>query len=172
MHFSTIIALAASLGLAAASPSAEAGNTFVARSGDGATGLAARSGCGSTGPLGDGHFIWWITADCQAGTQKTCQVTDRTGCLPGDTSKIGSVEVDNPDDTVQIAKKDNTNTLSFTCPPEGKVRCQANFNDNNDGPGYSLRGECLSPSRGSNTMLICGYLSVLSDESSLLAGIP
>ncbi|KAI0761536.1 hypothetical protein BD413DRAFT_243752 [Trametes elegans] len=46
----------------------------------------------------------------------------------------------NPDNTVQIANKHNTNTLSFMCPPEGKVRCQANLNNDDDGPSYSLRG--------------------------------
>ncbi|KAI0668026.1 hypothetical protein C8Q78DRAFT_1099004, partial [Trametes maxima] len=33
----------------------------------------------------------------------------------------------------------NTNTVTFVCPSGGQVRCQANFNDNDDGPGYSLR---------------------------------
>ncbi|KAH9851986.1 hypothetical protein C2E23DRAFT_828538 [Lenzites betulinus] len=139
MRFSAILALVTSLALVSATPSPAADSSLVARSGDGSIELAKRSGCGSTGPLGDGHFIWWITASCTPGTQKTCQVTDKTGCLPGDTSKIGSVEVDNPDDTTQIAKKSGTNTLPFTCPPGGQVRCQANFNDNDDGPSYSLR---------------------------------
>ncbi|KAI0630457.1 hypothetical protein C8Q77DRAFT_1075151 [Trametes polyzona] len=134
MRFSTVFAFVASAALVSATPS-----SLVARSGDGSVELAKRSGCGSTGPLGEGHFLWWITAPCKAGTQMTCQVTDKTGCVPGDTSKIGSVEVDNPDDTQQIAKKSGTNTLPFTCPPGGQVRCQANFNDNDDGPGYSLR---------------------------------
>ncbi|KAI0331610.1 hypothetical protein GY45DRAFT_1321932 [Cubamyces sp. BRFM 1775] len=49
------------------------------------------------------------------------------------------MEVDDPNDTVNIAKVDNTNTLPFTCPQGGQIRCEANFNDNNDGPGYSLR---------------------------------
>ncbi|KAI0630451.1 hypothetical protein C8Q77DRAFT_1160039 [Trametes polyzona] len=136
MRFSTVFAFVASAALVSATPS-----SLVARSGDGSVELAKRSGCGSTGPLGEGHFLWWITAPCKAGTQMTCQVTDKTGCVPGDTSKIGSVEVDNPDDTQQIAKKSGTNTLPFTCPPGGQVRCQANFNDNDDGPGYSLRDD-------------------------------
>ncbi|KAI0820250.1 hypothetical protein BC628DRAFT_912537 [Trametes gibbosa] len=140
MRFSAIVALVTSVALVSATPSpAVAASSLVARSGDGSIELTKRSGCGSTGPLGDGHFIWWITAPCTPGTQKTCQVTDKTGCLPGETSKIGSVEVDNPDDTTQIAKKSGTNTLPFTCPPGGQVRCQANFNDNDDGPSYSLR---------------------------------
>ena len=29
--------------------------------------LAKQSGCGSTGPLGDGHFRWYIITSCQPG---------------------------------------------------------------------------------------------------------
>jgi len=97
------------------------------------------SGCGSTGPLGDGHFVWYITVSCTPSAQMTCQVTDATGCIPGNPDHIGSVEVDDTNDTVQYAKASNTNTLPFTCPAGGQIRCQANFNDSNDGPGYSLR---------------------------------
>ncbi|KAI0364563.1 hypothetical protein BV20DRAFT_831265 [Pilatotrama ljubarskyi] len=136
MHFSTILALVTSVAVASATPS-PAGNPLVARAGG--VEVAKRSGCGSTGPLGTGHFEWWITASCTPGTQMTCQATDASGCVPGDTSKIGSMEVDNPDDTTQIAKQSGTNTLPFTCPPGGQIRCQANFNDNDDGPNYSLR---------------------------------
>ncbi|KAI0630459.1 hypothetical protein C8Q77DRAFT_1075154 [Trametes polyzona] len=93
MRCSTFLAVLTSAAIVSATPS-PADASLVARSGDGSIALAKRSGCGSTGPLGDGHFIWWITASCTPGTQKTCQVTDKTGCLPGDTSKIGSVEVD------------------------------------------------------------------------------
>ena len=64
MRFSAIVALIASAGLVAATP-----GSLVARSGDGSVELAKRSGCGSTGPLGTGHYIWWITAPCKAGTQ-------------------------------------------------------------------------------------------------------
>lgn len=64
MRFSTIVALVASVGLAAATPS-----SLVARSGDGSVEIAKRSGCGSTGPLGTGHFKWWITTSCTPGTQ-------------------------------------------------------------------------------------------------------
>ncbi|KAJ3010911.1 hypothetical protein NUW54_g2335 [Trametes sanguinea] len=73
------------------------------------------------------------------GDELVCQATDASGCVPGDSSHIGSMEVDDPNDTINIAKGDNTNTLPFTCPSGGQVRCEANFNDNYDGPGYSLR---------------------------------
>ncbi|KAI0672677.1 hypothetical protein C8Q78DRAFT_672889 [Trametes maxima] len=139
MRFSTIVALVTSAALVSATPYPESDGTLIARAADGNVGLAKRSGCGSTGPLGDGHYIWWIDVSCKPGDQKTCQVTDKTGCLPGDTSKIGSVEVDDINDTNQIAKKSGTNTVPFTCPAGGKIRCQANFNDNDDGPSYSLR---------------------------------
>ena len=64
MRFSTIVALVASVGLVAATPS-----SLVARSGDGNVEIAKRSGCGSVGPLGTGHFKWWITTSCTPGTQ-------------------------------------------------------------------------------------------------------
>jgi len=69
----------------------------------------------------------------------TCEATDASGCEPGVASKIGSMEVDDPNDTTQYAKKSNTNSVTFVCPSGGQVRCQANFNDNDDGPNYSLR---------------------------------
>ena len=46
-----------------------------------------------------------------------------------------------PNDTVQYAKVSNTNAVVFICPSGGQIRCQANFNDNYDGPNYSLRGQ-------------------------------
>ncbi|KAL7280282.1 hypothetical protein ACG7TL_005195 [Trametes sanguinea] len=164
MRFSTIVALVATAGLVAATPSPAAGSSLVARAGDGSVELAKRSGCGSTGPLGTGHFKWWIVVSCTPGAEMTCQATDASGCVPGDTKHIGSMEVDvsiamvaeqasladtnmffaisqDPNDTVNIAKASNTNTLPFTCPSGGQVRCEANFNDNDDGPGYSLRGK-------------------------------
>ncbi|KAI0676169.1 hypothetical protein C8Q78DRAFT_988560 [Trametes maxima] len=119
-------------------------NALVARSSDGSVEIAKRSGCGSIGPLGKGHFVWFITVSCKAGAHMTCQATDASGCVPGKTNKIGSMEVDDPNDTFQIAKKKHTNTVQFVCPSGGKVRCQANFNDNDDGPGYSLRGMLVS----------------------------
>lgn len=71
MRFSTIFALVTSAALVSATPSpAPADASLVARSGDGSISLAKRSGCGSTGPLGDGHFIWWITASCTPGESK------------------------------------------------------------------------------------------------------
>ncbi|KAI0676167.1 hypothetical protein C8Q78DRAFT_373138 [Trametes maxima] len=143
MRFSTLLALAASLAAVSATPSPAPGSALVARSGDGFTEIAKRSGCGSSGPLGTGHFVWFIDVSCTPGAQKSCQATDSTGCLPGNPDKIGSMEVDDPNDTFQIAKKSDTNTVTFICPSGGQVRCQANFNDSDDGPGYSLRGTCL-----------------------------
>ncbi|KAI0676168.1 hypothetical protein C8Q78DRAFT_373179 [Trametes maxima] len=139
MRFSTLLTLAASLAAVSATPAPAPSSALVARSGDGFTEIAKRSGCGSSGPLGTGHFVWFIDVSCTPGAQKSCQATDATGCLPGNPNKIGSMEVDDPNDTFQIAKKSNTNTVTFICPSGGQVRCQANFNDNDDGPGYSLR---------------------------------
>ncbi|TFK50636.1 hypothetical protein OE88DRAFT_1661173 [Heliocybe sulcata] len=101
--------------------------------------VEARAGCGSSGPFGTGHFEWYITASCTSGQQYDCQAMDASGCEPGLTGKIGSLEVDDPNDTTQYAKGSHTNSLAFTCPSSGQVRCQANFEDNNDGPNYSLR---------------------------------
>lgn len=56
-------------------------------------------------------------------------------------NRVLTEEPQNPDDTQQIAKKSNTNSVPFICPAGGQVRCQANFNDNDDGPNYSLRGK-------------------------------
>ncbi|KAI0750293.1 hypothetical protein C8Q80DRAFT_1270013 [Daedaleopsis nitida] len=143
MRFSTILALVASVAVASATPSpAGPGTALVARSNDGnvSESLTRRSGCGSTGPLGTGHFEWFIVVSCTPGAQLTCQATDASGCVPGAVGKIGSMEVDDPNDTVNIAKQSHTNTLAFTCPQGGQIRCEANFNDNDDGPNYSLRG--------------------------------
>ncbi|EPQ56153.1 hypothetical protein GLOTRDRAFT_92696 [Gloeophyllum trabeum ATCC 11539] len=119
--------------------------------------VETRSGCDSTGPFGEGHFEWFVTGSCTPGQQFACQAMDASGCEPGQTGKIGSLEVDvsqdlfdlrilllsqnvqDPDDTQQFAKQSHTNNLVFTCPAGGQVRCQANFEDNSDGPGYSLR---------------------------------
>ncbi|KAI0648584.1 hypothetical protein C8Q79DRAFT_582562 [Trametes meyenii] len=139
MRFSTLVAFATAIVLVSATPSPAPAHVLVTRSGDGSVELAKRSGCGSTGPLGTGHFEWFIDADCTPGAPMTCQATDASGCEPGKTNKIGSMEVDDPNDTFQIAKKSKTNTLPFVCPAGGQVRCQANFNDRNDGPNYSLR---------------------------------
>ncbi|KAJ8453497.1 hypothetical protein ONZ51_g13564 [Trametes cubensis] len=142
MRFSTIIALAASIGLVAANPTPETNKAVTAFAGpSGEVSLSTESGCGSVGPLGSGHYIWWIVVGCNPGAQLNCQATDATGCLPGNAKHIGSMEVDDPNDTYQIASKRNTNTVQFVCPSGGQIRCQANFNDNNDGPNYSLRGQ-------------------------------
>lgn len=39
----------------------------VVHSGDGSVSLTKQSGCGSTGPLGTGHFKWYIVASCNPG---------------------------------------------------------------------------------------------------------
>ncbi|KAI0653568.1 hypothetical protein C8Q70DRAFT_937590 [Cubamyces menziesii] len=101
--------------------------------------LTSQSGCGSVGPLGPGHYKWYIVVSCNPGSSYTCQATDASGCVPGDAKHIGSMEVDDPNDTFQVAFKRNTNTLPFVCPSVGQIRCEANFNDNYDGPNYSLR---------------------------------
>ncbi|KAI0750191.1 hypothetical protein C8Q80DRAFT_1166538 [Daedaleopsis nitida] len=101
--------------------------------------LSTQSGCGSTGPLGPGHYIWWIVVGCNAGQRYTCQATDATGCIPGDRSHIGSIEVDDPNDTFQVASARDANSVDFTCPSIGQVRCEVNFNENSHGPNYSLR---------------------------------
>lgn len=54
--------------------------------------------------------------------------------------RVMRIAFQDPNDTVQFAKKSNTNSVTFVCPSAGQVRCQANFNDSDDGPGYSLRG--------------------------------
>ncbi|KAI0640702.1 hypothetical protein C8Q79DRAFT_1014924 [Trametes meyenii] len=144
MRFSALLTFIACVAVVSATPSPAPGTVLVARSGDGGAQIAKRSGCGSTGPLGTGHFKWFIVTSCRPGAHMTCQATDASGCVPGKVNKIGSMEVDDPDDTFQVAKKDNTNTLPFVCPSGGQIRCEANFNDNNDGPNYSLRGIFLS----------------------------
>ncbi|EPQ56154.1 hypothetical protein GLOTRDRAFT_92697 [Gloeophyllum trabeum ATCC 11539] len=113
--------------------------------------IEARSGCGSSGPLGDGHYEWWGHLPPKSlcaipdylslflGQRYNCQAMDASGCEPGQVNHIGSMEVDDPNDTTQYAKQGGTNSVGFTCPAGGQVRCQANFNDNDDGPGYSLR---------------------------------
>ncbi|KAI0746452.1 hypothetical protein C8Q80DRAFT_772084 [Daedaleopsis nitida] len=141
MRFSTVLALVASVAIASATPSPAAPDTeLVARSGDGNVSLTRRAGCGSTGPLGIGHYKWYIIRPCAPGADLWCQVNDDTGCLPAVTNKIGSIEVDDPDDTkTYVMWADGANMVPFKCPPSGRVRCQANFNDRNDGPSFSLR---------------------------------
>ncbi|KAI0375011.1 hypothetical protein BV20DRAFT_407645 [Pilatotrama ljubarskyi] len=141
MRFSTILALATSVGLVAASPSPALydEHALVAYADDGNITLSKLSGCGSVGPLGTGHFKWWIVVSCSPGAQMTCQATDASGCVPGVVGPIGSMEVDDPNDTFNVAKGTHTNTLPFICPSGGQIRCEANFNDSDDGPSYSLR---------------------------------
>ncbi|KAI0630471.1 hypothetical protein C8Q77DRAFT_1133233 [Trametes polyzona] len=142
MRFNALLALVASIGLAVATPTPDAAAAAVPTVHGGLNSdvvLHTQSGCGSIGPLGPGHFIWWITVSCNPGAKMTCQATDVTGCLPGNPKDIGSMEVDDPNDTFNIARGSHTNSVDFVCPSGGAVRCQANFNDNNDGPNYSLR---------------------------------
>lgn len=61
MRFSTLVALVSSIGLVAATP--VVAEPIEARD---ATAIK-RSGCGSSGPLGTGHFIWYITVGCTSG---------------------------------------------------------------------------------------------------------
>ena len=69
MHFSTILALVAtSVGLAVAAPSADAAVPLL-YGGDGDVVLSKESGCGSTGPLGPGHYKWWIVVSCNPGAR-------------------------------------------------------------------------------------------------------
>ncbi|KAI0347081.1 hypothetical protein BDW22DRAFT_1425158 [Trametopsis cervina] len=141
MQFPTLFALVlAALSAGSVSATPHSTEALVARSSDGSIAVNKRSGCGSTGPLGEGHFEWFIVTSCTPGDSMTCQATDASGCVPGEKGKIGSMEVDDPNDTTQFAKQSHTNSVPFTCPSGGQVRCQANFNDNNDGPNYSLRG--------------------------------
>ncbi|KAI0826160.1 hypothetical protein BC629DRAFT_1453598 [Irpex lacteus] len=135
MSFTRLLTAVLSAALISGATALATGQGHVARSVD----LAARAGCGSSGPLGTGHFEWFIDVGCTPGAQLRCQAMDASGCEPGKTNKIGSLEVDDPNDTFQVAKQSHTNSLSFVCPSGGQVRCQANFEDNDDGPGYSLR---------------------------------
>ncbi|CDO69694.1 hypothetical protein BN946_scf184851.g82 [Trametes cinnabarina] len=138
MRFSTLLAFAASVGLALAVPSTIEVPALHGGLNEDTT-LTTQSGCGSSGPLGSGHYVWYIVVGCTPGDNYTCEATDSTGCLPGNAKHIGSMEVDDPNDTFTIASKKNTNQVPFVCPAGGQVRCQANFNDSDDGPGYSLR---------------------------------
>jgi hypothetical protein len=101
--------------------------------------LNKRSGCGSSGPLNTGHFKIFITTECTAGESFVCKAMDASGCVPGEAKHIGSMEVDDPNDTTQFATESHTNAVGFQCPAGGQIRCQVNFEDNDDGPQYSLR---------------------------------
>ncbi|KAI0830225.1 hypothetical protein BC628DRAFT_986785 [Trametes gibbosa] len=139
MQFLTILAIAASMGLVVAIPRATE-PVPAAHGGNNEAVLTTESGCGSTGPLKPGNFyIWYIIRSCTPGARMTCQATDRLGCVPGSTAHIKSMEVDDPNDTFNIARGDNTNTVPFICPEGGSARCQVDFKENTDGPNYSLR---------------------------------
>ncbi|KAI0034825.1 hypothetical protein K488DRAFT_68888 [Vararia minispora EC-137] len=137
MQFSSLFSLLIAAAVVVANPTVS--NVLEARSADGQVDVLKRSGCGSTGPLGPGHYKWWIVASCTPGAPMTCEATDATGCVPGDPSKIGSLEVDDPNDTTQYAVAQFQSSVGFICPANGQVRCEANFEDNYDGPNYSLR---------------------------------
>ena len=69
MHFSTILALIASIGVVTATPTPN-NTTIIAFGGEnGEVALSTESGCGSIGPLGPGHYIWWIVVGCTPGAQ-------------------------------------------------------------------------------------------------------
>lgn len=68
MQFTALFAYvlaAASIGSVVATPTASEPVPFY--SGDDSVSLAKRSGCGSSGPLGDGHYVWYIVVGCTPG---------------------------------------------------------------------------------------------------------
>ena len=68
MQFHTVlmyVLAAASVGFVAATPTA--GEIAIAHPADDSTALNKRSGCGSSGPLGDGHYEWYINVSCSPG---------------------------------------------------------------------------------------------------------
>ncbi|KAH9893615.1 hypothetical protein C8Q73DRAFT_666279 [Cubamyces lactineus] len=119
--------------------------------------LTSQSGCGSVGPLGPGHYKWYIVASCNPDLKLPSLTTARARQLMrADVSqekqsildlwkstwvnfRYRGYDSNDPDDTFQVAFKKNTNTLPFVCPSVGQIRCEANFNENSDGPNYSLR---------------------------------
>ncbi|KAI0753131.1 hypothetical protein C8Q80DRAFT_1150200 [Daedaleopsis nitida] len=140
MRFSTVLALVASVAVASATPSSAPGTDFVSRSGDDSSSLTRRAGCGATGPFGKGHYEWYLITSCKPGAAEWCQATDKTGCTAGNNIGIGSVQVLSSDGKVTYEKgKNAVGALKFTCPSNGKIRCQVNLNSDNDGPNYGLR---------------------------------
>ncbi|KAJ8453498.1 hypothetical protein ONZ51_g13563 [Trametes cubensis] len=70
MRFSTIVALVASIGLVSATPTPEVSKAVTAFAGPtGDVALSTESGCGSVGPLGSGHYVWYIVVGCSPGAE-------------------------------------------------------------------------------------------------------
>ena len=70
MRFSTIVALVASIGLVSATPTPETSKAVTAFAGPtGDVALSTESGCGSVGPLGSGHYVWYIVVGCTPGSE-------------------------------------------------------------------------------------------------------
>ncbi|KAJ3010912.1 hypothetical protein NUW54_g2338 [Trametes sanguinea] len=145
MRFTALLAFVAAISVAAATPAALDVPVAYAGTPDAPVSLSTQSGCGSTGPsvmaTTSGTLSWTARRVVTRNTalHSTCQATDATGCVGGDVSHIGSMEVDDPNDTFNVASGTKTNAVRFVCPSIGQVRCEANFNDNYDGPNYSLR---------------------------------
>lgn len=68
MHVSAILSLAAAIGFVVATPSPAVIVPDV-HGGNGEVVLHTESGCGSSGPLGNGHFIWFIVVGCSPGAE-------------------------------------------------------------------------------------------------------
>ncbi|EIW59951.1 uncharacterized protein TRAVEDRAFT_47247 [Trametes versicolor FP-101664 SS1] len=139
MRFSAILALISSIGFVMASPAPAEGPVYAVHGGDAATVPTPESGCGSYGPLGNSSSIWYIVRTCTPGARMSCQATDHNGCVPGDTTHINSLEVDDPNDTFNVAKGTHVNTVVFNCPEGGQVRCQVDLDSKSQAPNYSLR---------------------------------
>lgn len=65
MSFTRLLTAVLSAALISGATALATGQSHVARSVD----LAARAGCGSSGPLGTGHFEWFIDVGCTPGAQ-------------------------------------------------------------------------------------------------------
>ncbi|KAL7280287.1 hypothetical protein ACG7TL_005200 [Trametes sanguinea] len=139
MRFTALLAFVTAVSVAVATPAAHDAPVAHAGTPESPVTLTAQSGCGSIGPLGNGHWVWWITVSCTPGGHYTCQATDKTGCIPGNVANIANMQVDDPNDTYTVASADDANAVAFVCPSIGEVRCQSTFKENDDSPNYSLR---------------------------------
>ncbi|KAI0640682.1 hypothetical protein C8Q79DRAFT_920845 [Trametes meyenii] len=144
MRVSTILALFTSIAVTSATPFPDPDAALVARSNGTVAEITKRSGCGSVGPLGTGHYQWYIDVPCTVGDSLFCEATDASGCGQPNHGKIGSMVVYDSSGTFQLAKSAaNMPRVAFVCPSFAKIRCEVNFVDNDDGPNYSLRGMCI-----------------------------
>ncbi|KAI0630456.1 hypothetical protein C8Q77DRAFT_1231076 [Trametes polyzona] len=140
MHFSFLFAfVAASIGAVVATPTPAEPDLTAHGGPNGEATLTTQAGCGAVGPLTGPASIWWIVRTCKPGARMICQATDQTGCIPGSPVHISSLEVDDPNDTFNIAFAPHTNTLPFICPAAGAARCQVHFDGANVGKNYGLR---------------------------------